>query len=61
MNIDVSTNVGPDRSVTCDISVNGRHAAVTFAEGEVALSVASAGGEITFTVPRSLVTGEPCP
>jgi hypothetical protein len=55
VNIDVSTNVGPDRSVTCDIDVDGRHAAVTFADGEVSLSVVAGDGDITFTVPLSVV------
>lgn len=58
MNIDVSTSVGADRSVTCDIDVDGRHAAVTFADGEVSLSVLSPGGEITFTVPLAVVAAD---
>lgn len=59
MNIDVSTSVGADKSVTCDIDVDGRRALVTFADGEVALSVQSASGSITFTVPQSVVAVEP--
>jgi type 1 fimbria pilin len=55
VNIDVSTSVGADKSVTCDIDVDGQHAAVTFADGEVSLSVLSGGGEITFTVPQAIV------
>lgn len=58
MNIDVSASAGADGSVTCDISVDGRQAAVTFADGEVTLSVPSANGEITFTVPEALVSQE---
>ena len=58
MNISVDTSVGADRSVTCDISVDGRQASVTFGGGEVTLSVPSGGGEITFTVPEALLSWE---
>ena len=57
MRVDVATNVGPDKSVTCDIDVEGRKATVTFAGGEISLSVGVAGGAITFTVPESLAAG----
>jgi hypothetical protein len=56
VNIDVSTSVGTDKSVVCDIDVDGQHAAVIFADGEIRLSVLSANGEITFTVPQALVS-----
>lgn len=56
MNIDVKTRVGADKSVTCDIEVEGRRAAVTFADGEITLSVPSPGGDIAFTVPESLAS-----
>jgi hypothetical protein len=55
--IDVATNAGPDGSVTCDIDVDGSKAAVTFADGEISLSVGVPGGAITFTVPESLAAG----
>lgn len=57
MKIDVSTNVGPDGSVTCDIDVDGSMAAVTFADGEISLSVQVPDGAITFTVPQGLTVG----
>jgi hypothetical protein len=59
MKIDVGASVGPDRLVTCDIDVDGQHAAVTFGAGEISLSVVSASGEITFTVPQAVVAVDP--
>lgn len=58
MNIDVNTDVGPDKSVTCDLSVDGQHVAVTFANGEIILGFESAVGPVTFTVPQNLVAEE---
>jgi hypothetical protein len=59
VNVSVNTSVGADTSVTCDIVVDGRHVAVTFAENEVTLAVASATGDITFAVPEALLAVEP--
>ena len=59
MNVNVNTSVGADKSVTCDIVVDGRQAAVTFAEGEVTFAVAAPAGDITFQVPSSLLVVEP--
>lgn len=51
----MSTNVDQYGSVTCDITVDGRKAAVSFANGEVTLSVAATAGEILFQVPFAMV------
>jgi hypothetical protein len=59
VNINVNASVGQDKSVTCDIAVDGRQVAVIFAEGEVTLAVAAPGGDITFQVPESLLAVEP--
>jgi hypothetical protein len=59
VNVNVNTSVGPDKSVTCDIVVDGRQVAVTFASGEVILAVATAAGDVRFAVPESLVALEP--
>jgi len=59
VNVNVNTSVGADKSVTCDIVVDGRQVAVTFAEGEITFAVAAPGGDITFQVPESVVALEP--
>lgn len=58
MNVNVNTSVGPDKSVTCDIDVDGRLVAVTIAKGRVTLAVATDDGDVKFSVPESLVTRE---
>jgi hypothetical protein len=55
--VDVSTSVGPDKSVTVMIKVDRHNADVTFADGEITFSVPSAEGNITFTVPEDLAGG----
>lgn len=59
MNVNVNTSVGPDKSVTCDIDVDGRLVTVSIAKGSVTLAVATAGGDVKFSVPEALVTREP--
>lgn len=59
MIVNMAANVGRDKSVTCEISVDGRQATVLFAEGEITLSVPSDDGEVTFAVPEALVSQEP--
>lgn len=54
MNVDVATNVAPDKSVTIDIDVDGKKAVVVIAEGEISLSVLTVDGEVTSTVPLAL-------
>jgi hypothetical protein len=53
VNIDVKAEAGADGSVTCRIKTDQGKAAVTFADGEVTLKVASADGDITLTIPES--------
>lgn len=57
MNVNVIASVGADKSVTCDIRVGHHAAAVTFADGEITLTVPSGSGDITFTVPEALAGG----
>lgn len=56
--VDVSTEVGSDKSVTVMIKVDKHNADVTFAAGEITFSVPSAEGDITFTVPENLASGD---
>jgi hypothetical protein len=55
--VDVNTSVGPDGSVTCDVRADGKKAVVVFTGSDISVSVPSAFGEISFTVPQALAAG----
>jgi hypothetical protein len=59
VNVDVKAGIGPDKSVTCDIEVDGRHAVVTFADGEITMAVPGDEGDVTLAVPESVASVGP--
>jgi len=44
VNVVVKARVEPDGSVVCDIDCDGQKAVVTFADGDITLTVPEAGG-----------------
>jgi hypothetical protein len=59
MKVDVSAGVSADKSVHVDINVDGRHAVVTFADGEITLEVPADEGDLTLVVPEAIAAVDP--
>ena len=59
MNVHVSAGVSSNGSVVCVINVDGREAAVTFADGEILFEAPTEGGAISLDVPEELIPVEP--
>ena len=59
MKVDVRARVSADQSVNVDIDVDGRHAFVTFAEGEITMEVPAGEGDLTMTVPEAVASVDP--